>query len=289
MTSGQVLVDGHDIVRDYRAARAKIGLVPQEIALDIFATVWNTVRFSRGLFGRRAERRAISNSCCAISRCGRSATAAIIELYGRHEAPRHDRQGAAAMSRKFSSSTSRPRASTSNLRRDMWALVRRLRDNGVTDHSDDALHRGGGGNGGSRRRYQRWPHHSGRRKDGADAQARQATADADASQAADGATRRARRTGRWSSTTTDGGSPTAFDARRRRRRHSARCSSASARSASTYNDLDTSTSTLEDIFVDLVGGARMSSDVNQRERRWAIYRSEMARTMRTIGRASRRR
>jgi ABC-2 type transport system ATP-binding protein len=51
-TSGKVTVDGHDIVRDYRASRAKIGLVPQELSTDIFETVWNTVSFSRGLFGK---------------------------------------------------------------------------------------------------------------------------------------------------------------------------------------------------------------------------------------------
>ena len=45
-------VDGHDIVRDYRAARALIGLVPQELATDMFETPWATVNFSRGLFGR---------------------------------------------------------------------------------------------------------------------------------------------------------------------------------------------------------------------------------------------
>jgi ABC-2 type transport system ATP-binding protein len=50
-----VTVDGHDIVRDYRAARAMIGLVPQELTTDAFETVWNTVRFSRGLWGRRAD------------------------------------------------------------------------------------------------------------------------------------------------------------------------------------------------------------------------------------------
>ena len=44
--------DGHDIVRDYRAARTKIGLVPQELSTDAFETVWATVPFSRGLFGR---------------------------------------------------------------------------------------------------------------------------------------------------------------------------------------------------------------------------------------------
>jgi ABC-2 type transport system ATP-binding protein len=51
-STGSVLVDGHDIVKDYRAARSKIGLVPQELAADAFETVWNTVRFSRGLFGK---------------------------------------------------------------------------------------------------------------------------------------------------------------------------------------------------------------------------------------------
>src|SRR4030088_2512798 len=50
-TTGTVLVDGHDILRDYRAARAKIGLVPQELHTDMFETVWATVNFSRGLFG----------------------------------------------------------------------------------------------------------------------------------------------------------------------------------------------------------------------------------------------
>src|SRR3954451_2602459 len=50
-SSGTVLADGDDIVRDYRAARAKIGLVPQELTTDAFETVWATVTFSRGLFG----------------------------------------------------------------------------------------------------------------------------------------------------------------------------------------------------------------------------------------------
>ena len=53
LTSGAVTIDGHDIIRDYRAARAMIGLVPQEMALDVFTTVAQTVRFSRGLFGKK--------------------------------------------------------------------------------------------------------------------------------------------------------------------------------------------------------------------------------------------
>ena len=50
-SAGHVLVDGHDIVSDYRAARARIGLVPQELHTDMFESVWGTVSFSRGLFG----------------------------------------------------------------------------------------------------------------------------------------------------------------------------------------------------------------------------------------------
>jgi ABC-2 type transport system ATP-binding protein len=51
-SSGEVIADGHHIQREYRAARSKIGLVPQELATDTFETVWTTVSFSRGLFGR---------------------------------------------------------------------------------------------------------------------------------------------------------------------------------------------------------------------------------------------
>src|SRR3954467_13496916 len=51
-SEGVVLVEGHDIIDEYRAARAKIGLVPQELSTDRFETVWATVSFSRGLFGR---------------------------------------------------------------------------------------------------------------------------------------------------------------------------------------------------------------------------------------------
>lgn len=52
-TQGSVTVAGHDVVRDYRATRSLIGLVPQELTTDAFETVWSTVSFSRGLFGRR--------------------------------------------------------------------------------------------------------------------------------------------------------------------------------------------------------------------------------------------
>ncbi len=51
-STGTVVADGHDHVRDFRAARAQIGLVPQELTTDMFETVWNTMAFSRGLFGK---------------------------------------------------------------------------------------------------------------------------------------------------------------------------------------------------------------------------------------------
>jgi ABC-2 type transport system ATP-binding protein len=51
-TQGVILADGHDVIRDYRAARSKIGLVPQELTTDAFESVWDTTKFSRGLFGK---------------------------------------------------------------------------------------------------------------------------------------------------------------------------------------------------------------------------------------------
>src|SRR4051794_11858280 len=51
-SEGTVLADGHDVITDYRAARSRIGLVPQELTTDAFESVWGTVSFSRGLFGR---------------------------------------------------------------------------------------------------------------------------------------------------------------------------------------------------------------------------------------------
>src|ERR1019366_8494153 len=61
-TSGSVSVDGHDIITAYRAARSRIGLVPQELHTDAFETVWATVSFSRGLFGK-PKNPAISKRC----------------------------------------------------------------------------------------------------------------------------------------------------------------------------------------------------------------------------------
>ena len=68
-TGGTVTVDGHDNVRDYRAARELIGLVPQELHTDAFETVWATCTFSRGLFGKPANPAAVEK-VLRTSRCG---------------------------------------------------------------------------------------------------------------------------------------------------------------------------------------------------------------------------
>ncbi len=66
-SAGQVVVDGHDNVSDYRAARALIGLVPQELTTDAFESVWATVSFSRGLFGKTANPAHIEKVLRALS------------------------------------------------------------------------------------------------------------------------------------------------------------------------------------------------------------------------------
>ena len=130
MTSGQVLVAGHDIVRDYRAARAMIGLVPQEIALDIFATVEDTVRFTRGLFGRRAAPDQIEQLLRDLSLWDKRGTRTI-ELSGGMK--RRVMIAKALSHEPDILFLDEPTAGVDvNLRRDMWEIVRRLRDRGVT-------------------------------------------------------------------------------------------------------------------------------------------------------------
>jgi ABC-2 type transport system ATP-binding protein len=130
MTSGRVLVDGHDIVAEYRAARAMIGLVPQEIALDIFATVEDTVRFSRGLFGRRAAPGHIEQLLRDLS-LWEKRRARINELSGGMK--RRVMIAKALSHEPDILFLDEPTAGVDvSLRRDMWELVRRLRDRGVT-------------------------------------------------------------------------------------------------------------------------------------------------------------
>jgi ABC-2 type transport system ATP-binding protein len=129
-TSGSVLADGYDIVRDYRAARSKIGLVPQELTTDTFETIWATVGFSRGLFGREPSPAHLEKVLRDLS------------LWDK----RHDRIRtlSGGMKRRVLIAKAlahepeilfldEPTAGVDvELRRDMWALVRRLRDGGVT-------------------------------------------------------------------------------------------------------------------------------------------------------------
>jgi len=130
MTSGTILVDGHDIQRDYRAARSKIGLVPQEIALDIFATVWDTVSFSRGLFGKPAKPALVEQLLRDLSLWEKRDNK-VIELSGGMK--RRVMIAKALSHEPDLLFLDEPTAGVDvNLRRDMWALVRKLREQGVT-------------------------------------------------------------------------------------------------------------------------------------------------------------
>ena len=129
-SAGTVLVDGHDIVRDYRAARERIGLVPQELTTDAFESVWGTVSFSRGLFGKPANPAHIEKTLKALSLWDKKDNK-IITLSG---GMKRRLLIAKALSHEpqllF---LDEPTAGVDvNLRRDMWQLVRNLRDSGVT-------------------------------------------------------------------------------------------------------------------------------------------------------------
>jgi ABC-2 type transport system ATP-binding protein len=130
MTSGRVLIDGHDVVRDYRAARAMVGLVPQEIALDIFATVRKAVSFSRGLFGRPPNPSFVERLLRDLSLWDKRDTK-IVELSGGMK--RRVMIAKALSHEPDVLFLDEPTAGVDvNLRRDMWALLRRLRGEGVT-------------------------------------------------------------------------------------------------------------------------------------------------------------
>jgi ABC-2 type transport system ATP-binding protein len=129
-SGGEALVDGHDIRRDYRAARAIIGLVPQEISLDIFMTVWNSVRLSRGLFGRPANPAYLEQLLRDLSLWDKR-DAKVIELSGGMK--RRVMIAKALSHEPAILFLDEPTAGVDvSLRRDMWALVRKLRDKGVT-------------------------------------------------------------------------------------------------------------------------------------------------------------
>jgi ABC-2 type transport system ATP-binding protein len=129
-SSGQVSVDGHDIRADYRASRSLIGLVPQELTTDAFETVWSTVSFSRGLFGRGPDPAHIEKVLRSLS------------LWDKKDNKIRTLSGGMKRRLLIAKALSHepqvlfldePTAGVDvELRRDMWDLVRGLRETGVT-------------------------------------------------------------------------------------------------------------------------------------------------------------
>ena len=129
-SAGSVTADGHDIVRDYRAARAMIGLVPQELSTDAFETVWATVSFSRGLFGRAPNPKFIEGLLRDLSLLDKR-DSKIMTLSGGMK--RRVMIAKALSHEPQILFLDEPTAGVDvELRRDMWALVRGLRERGVT-------------------------------------------------------------------------------------------------------------------------------------------------------------
>ena len=129
-SSGSVLVDGHDIVRDYRAARSLIGLVPQELSTDAFETVWATLRFSRGLFGKPPNAAHLEKVLRDLSLWDKR-DSKIMTLSGGMK--RRVLIAKALSHEPQILFLDEPTAGVDvELRRDMWQMVRELRASGVT-------------------------------------------------------------------------------------------------------------------------------------------------------------
>jgi ABC-2 type transport system ATP-binding protein len=129
-SDGSVTVDGHDIVRDYRVSRSLIGLVPQELTTDAFETVWDTVSFSRGLFGRAPDPAHIEKTLKALSLWDKKDNR-IRTLSGGMK--RRVMIAKALSHEPQILFLDEPTAGVDvELRRDMWQLVRELRATGVT-------------------------------------------------------------------------------------------------------------------------------------------------------------
>jgi ABC-2 type transport system ATP-binding protein len=129
-TAGTVTADGHDIIRDYRAARAKIGLVPQDQVTDMFERVWDTVSYSRGLFGKAPNPAHIERVLRELSLWDKKDS----EIKALSAGMRRRVLIAKALAHEpeilF---LDEPTAGVDvEIRRDMWGMVRRLREQGVT-------------------------------------------------------------------------------------------------------------------------------------------------------------
>ena len=129
-TNGQIIIGGYDIVKDYRATRKMIGLVPQELALDPFETVMNTLRFSRGLFGKPPNDHLLEEILSQLSLFDKRKSQ-IMELSG-------GMKRRVSIAKALSHEPSllfldEPTAGVDvELRKDMWSLIHRLRDEGMT-------------------------------------------------------------------------------------------------------------------------------------------------------------
>lgn len=129
-SAGHIEVSGHDILRAYRAARSEIGLVPQEVSTDAFETVWATVSFTRGLFGKRRDDAFLEKLLKDLSLWDKR-DEKIMALSG---GMKRRVMIAKALSHEPSILfLDEPTAGVDvELRRDMWQMVRRLRESGVT-------------------------------------------------------------------------------------------------------------------------------------------------------------
>jgi ABC-2 type transport system ATP-binding protein len=129
-TEGKVTVDGHDIVGHYRAARSVIGLVPQELTTDAFESVWNTVSFSRGLFGKHPDPAHIERVLKDLSLWDKKDNK-VMTLSGGMKRRMLIAKALSHEPRVLF--LDEPTAGVDvNLRQDMWKLVRRLQQSGVT-------------------------------------------------------------------------------------------------------------------------------------------------------------
>jgi ABC-2 type transport system ATP-binding protein len=129
-TRGVILADGHDIIREYRAARSKIGLVPQELTTDSFESVWDTVAFSRGLFGKAPDPAYLEKVLRDLS-LWEKRDSKIITLSGGMK--RRVMIAKALSHEPRILFLDEPTAGVDvELRRAMWDMVRGLRQSGVT-------------------------------------------------------------------------------------------------------------------------------------------------------------
>src|SRR5436190_3541213 len=129
-TEGSVLVGGHDIVKDYRAARSLIGLVPQELHTDAFETVWATTTFSRGLFGKQPDPAYVEKVLKDVSLWDKK-DSKIMTLSGGMK--RRVLIAKALSHEPQILFLDEPTAGVDvELRKDMWEVVRELRNAGVT-------------------------------------------------------------------------------------------------------------------------------------------------------------